>query len=284
MSIVADVDIPRGWDKNAVRCAIYTHVHAIRHNLYILILTLLFVTAIMNNGMLPYWGLSTVCSSLGFLHPVYTISYGYGLSMMAQSAYRFWNKASIDTIGKIHLGLVGLYGARMVSFLLWRSSLKSYKAYQERDSTKRRRDKVYKTSQIAGLVAGCSALYMGMFVPAFFNSMEVDTMMSGDISNAMSIVGLTVATIGLALESGYDIRNQLDFEKNFVQSPSTRRPYRINYNYIGEVLFWIGGFLGATRTFTGPLRFLGALPGVTGLVSGVVSAGIERYKRRRVKK
>lgn len=47
---------------------------------------------------------------------------------------------------------------------------------------------------------GCSALYMGMFVPAFFNSMEKDSMMSGDIPNAMSIVGLGVATIGLALE------------------------------------------------------------------------------------
>lgn len=105
---------------------------------YISITTLMiFVTATMNNGLLPYWGLSTVCSSVGFLHPVYTISYGYGLSMLAQSAYRFWNKDSIDTIGKIHLGLVGLYGVRMVSFLLWRSSLKSYKAYQERDSTKK---------------------------------------------------------------------------------------------------------------------------------------------------
>ncbi|KAI8101446.1 hypothetical protein M9435_001552 [Picochlorum sp. BPE23] len=235
----------------------------------------------MNNGLLPYWGLSTVCSSVGFLQPVYTISYGYGLSMLGQSAYRFWNKDSVDTIGKIHLGLVGLYGVRMVSFLLWRSSLKSYKAYQERDSTKKRREKIHKTSQIAGMVVGCSALYVGMFVPAFFNSMEKDSMMSGDIPNAMSIVGLGVATIGLALEGGYDVKNQLDFEKNAVQSPSTRRPYRVNYNYIGEALFWIGGFLGATRTFTGPLRFLGALPGVTGIVSVVVSEGVERYKKRR---
>lgn len=255
-----------------------------KHILYISVPTMLFVTATMKNGLLPYWGLSTVCSSVGFLHPVYTISYGYGLSMLAQSAYRFWNKESVDTIGKIHLGLVGLYGVRMVSFLLWRSSLKSYKAYQERDSTKKRREKVYKTSQIAGMVVGCSALYMGMFVPAFFNSMEEDTMMAGDIPNAVSIVGLGMATLGLVLESGYDVRNQLDFEKNVVTSPSTRRPYRINYNYIGEALFWIGGFLGAARSFTGPLRFLGALPGVTGIVSVVVSEGIERYKRRRVKK
>eukprot|EP00889_Picochlorum_renovo_P003658 jgi/Picre1/30688/NNA_006049.t1 len=172
----------------------------------------------------------------------------------------------------------------MVSFLLWRSSLKSYKAYQERDSTKKRREKIHKTSQVVGMVLGCSALYVGMFVPAFFNSMEKDTMMSGDIPNTMSIVGLAVATIGLALEGGYDVINQLDFERNFVQSPSTRRPYRVNYNYIGEALFWIGGFLGATRTFTGPLRFLGALPAVAGIAAGMFSEGVGRYKRRRAKK
>ena len=97
---------------------------------------MLLVNATMNNGLLPYWGLSALCSSVGFLHPVYTISYGYGMSMIAQSAYRFWDKNSTDTIGKIHVGLVGMYGLRMVSFLLWRSGLKSYKAYQERDSTK----------------------------------------------------------------------------------------------------------------------------------------------------
>jgi steroid 5-alpha reductase family enzyme len=253
------------------------------HHTFILTM-LLVVNATMNNGLLPYWGLSALCSSVGFLHPVYTISYGYGMSMIAQSAYRFWDKNSTDTIGKIHVGLVGMYGLRMVSFLLWRSGLKSYKAYQERDSTKKRREKVYKTSQVAGMVVGCSALYMGMFVPAFFNSMVEDRILSGDIPNAVSAVGLAMATIGLGLESVYDVRNQLDFEEHAVQSPSAQRPYRINYNYVGEALFWIGGFLGATRTFTGPVRFLGALPGVAGIVSVVVSEGFERYKRRRMKK
>lgn len=234
------------------------------------------------------WVASAAASSLGFLNPLHAISYGYGLSMLAQSALtlvltgRSSDVPATDRVGKAHLALVGLYGARLASFILWRSRLKSYKARRESRKEQDKREVPSSLVSITGLVIGCSGLYSIMFLPAYYSASHPKPENGLTWRDASAIIGLASATLALLLESVADVIQQRHYDNPNTEGPCTTGPWSItmNANYYGEAIFWISGLVAGMRGYTTPMKWVLSTLGVASIVSTVGFEGKRRYARR----
>jgi steroid 5-alpha reductase family enzyme len=119
-------------------------------------------------------------------------------------------------------------------------------------------------------------LYTAMFVPASYNFVP-----GGESGDMWGVVGVSIAAVALLTEMLVDIDNQLYYEKMSGEERKERKEKKErqnNWNYFAEASFWIGGLVAAKSRYD-VWKFLGALPGVCGIVWIVMSEAARRRAR-----
>lgn len=200
---------------------------------------------------------------LTFIKKIWSISVGYGASVATMSLVLIWAfrvpAPSITTMLSISLSraLVFaslLYGLRLTGYLLLR--LVCVKSMEKQGEQAEAMSRV-KSTVLAVFV---SILYAAMVLPVVYALREDDVDDDGTLTSwrsALQIVGVITCYIGLFIEA---IADQ--------QKYNTKRHARIAYgdsifsgptgglytlcrhpNYLGELLFWVGLYIGGAVCF-----------------------------------
>ncbi len=180
-------------------------------------------------------------SAIGFYKLVYFISIGYGFSIAAMALSSLaLSFGSAGPIAAAQALLLAAYGLRLGFYLVARERNAGYRASQEADA-----DRGGAGGLALKLViwVSVSALYVCQFMPALAR-FAADASLRADPLPALSLAGLAVMAIGLAVETVADRQKALAKRaspKRFCDSGLyrlTRCP-----NYFGEMLVWTGNIL-----------------------------------------
>lgn len=198
--------------------------------------------------------LCLVISALGFRRVDWFISIGYGLSIAAQAVvFSLVYRGALDPWTLLQQLLFAAYGARLAFYLISRERSPSFG--RELQASKERSAHIVGGVKVAIWVT-VSALYVAMYAPGLF------TLTSG-VTSAWLIVGIVVMAAGLFLESAADAQKSRLKAANPSTFVSTglfgivRSP-----NYLGEMVFWLGGFLSGIAAYTSIAAWLIALTGL----------------------
>lgn len=194
-------------------------------------------------------------SALGFRRVDWFISIGYGLSIAAQAVvFSLTYRGALDLWTLLQQLLFAAYGARLASYLISRERSPSFA--RELQASKERSTHIVGGVKVAIWVT-VSALYVAMYAPGLF------TLASGGGTSVWLIVGIVVMAAGLVLESAADAQKSRLKAANPSTFVSTglfgivRSP-----NYLGEMVFWFGGFLSGIAAYTSVVAWLVALTGL----------------------
>lgn len=242
------------------------------------------------------FALSLLGSSVGFYRFLYFISFGYalGVTLPLAAAMAAAPRSGVTLGTKLHSSLVILWGIRSVAFFLWRESVSWPALHAKIKSVK---SPPAATKSLFWVVY--SFLYVCMMSPCWFR-LEHDTATSrvlannassssvggvtetataaqvrggaiGSLVRTASRLGLLLQVFGLALESVADWQ-KCRFKASFdpLSGMSQRNQWcrvgawrwSTHPNYLGELLFWAGTFLGGAPAMTTPLRFATMAAGV----------------------
>jgi steroid 5-alpha reductase family enzyme len=213
-------------------------------------------------GHLPWgalglaFGLCLAVSALGFLRTDWFISIGYGFSVAAQAAlYALLYRDALSPVLVLQLLLYLAYGLRLGGYLVARERAASFAG--ELGASKAR------SAGLAGplkpvIWVAVSALYVAMVSPLLSGL----AMPAGAASPTL-LPGIAVMALGLLLEAAADAQKARlkkrapgDFARTGLYA-IVRCP-----NYLGEMLFWFGGFVAALGSYASLAAVLLALAGL----------------------
>lgn len=228
-------------------------------------------------GFEKLWIVLLVCMAacaFGFIKYVYFISIGYGFAVAAgavATAVIFFDR--MDTVAWIQMVLYICYGVRLSGFLLLRE-MKSA-AYRKTLKTVTNDDRSLPVKLIIWVNV---ALLYTMQVSAMFYRLY-----NGVAQSVMPVVGIVISIAGLLLEAEAD-RQKSAQKKERPDSVAMKGLYRIVRcpNYLGEVIFWTGVFVGSLASVTGAQRVLPVLAWV--MIVLIMCNSAQRLEKRQMKR
>ena len=183
-------------------------------------------------------------SALGFIRSDWFISIGYGFSVAAQAVlYALLYSRTLTLPLALQLLLYLAYGLRLGSYLVLRERASSFAP--ELEASRERSAGLRGPIRLVIWIA-VSLLYVAMVSPAVF------ALTAGADGTSMPTLlpGIVVMALGLLLEAAADAqksRLKAIAPKTFVRSglyAIVRSP-----NYLGEMLFWFGGFVAGIAAY-----------------------------------
>ena len=228
-------------------------------------------------GFEKLWIVMLVCMAacaFGFIKYVYFISVGYGFAVAAgavATAILFPDR--MDTLAWVQMALYICYGARLSGFLLLRE-MKSA-AYRKTLKTVTNDDRSLPVKLC--IWVSVAALYT-MQVSAMFYRLY-----NGVAQSATPVVGIVISIAGLLLEAEAD-RQKSAQKKERPDSVAMKGLYRMVRcpNYLGEVIFWTGVFVGSLTSVTGMQRILPLAAYV--MIVLIMCNSAQRLEKRQMKR
>ena len=200
---------------------------------------------------------SLITTSVGFIKFVYFISLGYGFSVAGIGIFLLITQKNSKMSEKIYGLLYFLYGMRLALFLLYRD-LKS-PSYNEKMKEERKKIKEMKFGVKIMIWISCALLYSCQTSPLTFRFTSIKR---DKKEYLLSYVGIIIAFFGFLMES------RADYEKNAAKKLNPNRfvdsgLYKFVRcpNYLGEILFWTGNFLGGIKIYNGLSQWIISLIG-----------------------
>jgi len=210
---------------------------------------------------LLYLVLLSHLSCLGaFQSFLYAVSYGYGLSLLSAGAYAAANqllgdaKAELSKSGALHSAIYAAYGLRMISFIWARNTSTSYR---------RKLREIYHADKKISLWGKfmcwtfVSLLMTAYGLPVYFNNMMGPRELA-----PVEKAGHILAASGLLVEAVADVQ-KAKAKATHANAPITSGLFRVvrHPNYLGEIMFHAGVFLGGWEAYDTPLKRSLALVG-----------------------
>jgi steroid 5-alpha reductase family enzyme len=227
-----------------------------------------------SGGLMNFWSIyiwSLIGSSVGFYVFLYFISVGYALGIglpilittMAHIRYYYRTTmttrttiglgAILDdymTMTLVHAGLVLLWSARLVVFLLWREYANWPALHAKIVQVNRHQRQTFRTWQKLACWTVYSFLYVCLVSPCWTRLEQAAAPPLGMSSTTMRLwisrIGIVLQAVGLSLET------VADWQKSaYKKQPGKRQSWcRVGVwqhwphpNYLGEWLFWCGTYL-----------------------------------------
>lgn len=222
------------------------------------------------------FALALLVSSVGFKKYVWFISIGYGLSIAAIGiGLLIGGRTVLSPATTYACALLIVYGLRLGGYLILRELRSS--SYNQKMKTEIKDGRDMPLIAKCGIWVFAALLYATQTAPLAFR------LAGGGETDALFVVGLVVSTCGLALETAADLQKSAAKRKNphrfvdhglyaFVRCP----------NYLGELLFWTGCFLGGITAYAGVIPWVLALVGYLGIVY-VMFSGARRLEERQTR-
>ena len=240
-------------------------------------------------GVVALWGVaSAVVVPLTMYRQGYSFSVGYGFSVMAMAMALLQVFQPTAPVPFTMVATTVFYGFRLGSFLALRNASVASKAEQMKSF-----DKSPRLARIP-LALGVALFYAFMTLPALYACRAGP--LEG-IPQVISMVGAVVAVLGAVMEAIADSHKFLvkrqsnssssgagDTVDNFVGP--TGGVYQIcrHPNYLGELLFWGGLFIGGTPTFgTSVIAWIASTFGLYGIY-GIMTNATKRLDEKQFEK
>ena len=234
-----------------------------------------------------YIVLFVVCGLLcacGFYKYVYFISIGYGLAIAGGAVaiyamYLINPTAAPAAILLMQMLLFVIYGTRLAGFLLNRE----LKNKQYRASDVGRQTLVDKNSQrqplpkaIAIWIA-VTVLYVAQVSPMLFRALNEST----DL--VVPIAGGVICLVGIVLEATAD-KQKGEQKKNHPDMVACEGLYKMVRlpNYFGEIVFWVGVFVGGISTYNSAFQWIVALVALVSIIYVMIGSA-KRVDARQIK-
>ncbi len=234
-----------------------------------------------------YIVLFVVCGLLcacGFYKYVYFISIGYGLAIAGGAVaiyamYLLNPTAAPAAILLMQMLLFVVYGTRLAGFLLNRE----LKNKQYRASEVGKQTLVDKNSQrkplpraIAIWIA-VTVLYVAQVSPLLFRALNEST----DL--VVPLVGGVISLVGVVLEATADKQKGVQ-KKNRPDMVACEGLYKMVRlpNYFGEIVFWVGVFVGGISTYNSPFQWVVALAALISIIYVMIGSA-KRVDARQIK-
>eukprot|EP00978_Attheya_sp_CCMP212_P009527 scaffold22525_cov42-Attheya_sp.AAC.1 len=198
---------------------------------------------------------SVIVTAFTMIRQAYSFSVGYGFSIFGMGLYSLLSFSDAYNFGTFQ-GIKGsaaacllmstlFYGFRLGGFLLFRE----YTVQSKREQFKNL-DKSHRLKRIP-LALSVGIFYALLFCPALYALRAGD--LAGNLSK-ISFLGAGVAWFGAILEAvadaqKYVVKGSVSDETTF--AGPTGFTYKIcrHPNYLGELIFWFGVFLGGAPSF-----------------------------------
>ena len=220
------------------------------------------------------FGISLVFNTIGFIKYVYFVSLGYGISIAVIGAYLLLthNLKGIEIfIGIMHI----LYGLRLSLFLVIREFM--IDTYNKKMKNEIKSWKEVNIKFKIFIWVSCCLLYACQSSPLTFR------ILSSKEDGILSYIGIIISFLGFLLEL------KADSEKNAAKKINPKRfvdsgLYKIVRcpNYFGELMFWIGNFIGGIKIYDGFFQWFISLLGLI-LIIYVMFSGARRIEMRQNK-
>src|SRR5574344_847719 len=195
------------------------------------------------NYLLYFFIAALVLSSVGFYKYVYFLSIGYGFAIAGLGVMMLimFGK-EMQTVSIIGCVLFIVYGARLSGFLLYREiKSASYRSVMKNDI---KTDKPMPFFVKVFIWLFVSILYSIQISPVFYRAYN------GTSDVALPAVAAVISAVAIIIEALADIQKDAQKKKN-PHKVAMEGLYRIVRcpNYLGEILFWTGVFIGGITAY-----------------------------------
>lgn len=229
------------------------------------------------------YAVCAVVCLIGFYKFVYFLSLGYGLSVAAGGVAIII--ISLVTGGEAPIwitliqGLLFLaYGVRLSGFLLVRElkNVTFKKTDVAKDTLAKNSEKKMPVFVLAFIWIFVSALYTAQLSPMLFRHTN------GSTDIVLPIIGAVISVCGIVLESIADKQKseQKKANPNFVATEGLYKIVRCP-NYLGEIIFWTGVFVGGISTYSGVGQWIMAIIAYIAIVY-IMFNGAQRLEKRQM--
>ena len=243
-----------------------------------------------------YWDLLgilyIVCAILcavGFYKFVYFLSIGYGFAVAGGGiAILILNILIPHTtatavpwfIPLIQAALFVIYGARLSGFLLVRElkNITFRKTDVAKDTLAKNGEKKMPIFVLVVIWITVAALYVTQVSPMLFRCFN------GSPDITVPIVGFVISALGLILETVADNQKSAQ-KKERPDMVATKGLYKMCRcpNYLGEIIFWTGVFVGGTTTYDGFGQWAMAIFAYIAIVF-IMFNGAQRLEKRQMER
>ncbi len=223
-----------------------------------------------------------VLSSVGFYKFVYFLSIGYGFAIAGGAVAVLIMSVAGGTSAPLFILipqclLFVFYGARLSSFLL-RRELKNatFRKTEVAKSTLGSDQKKMPFFVLVVIWVFVAALYTAQLSPMLFRAVNN----SGDVS--LPLIAMVISLGGIILESRAD-REKSEQKKKRPDMVATEGLYRAVRcpNYLGEIIFWTGVFIGGLTTYRTPGQWITAVIAYISIVY-IMFNGAQRLEKRQM--
>lgn len=194
------------------------------------------------------WIVLLVCAVLcavGFYKFVYFLSIGYGFAIAGGAvAVAVLFRRQMDVAAWVQLALFLAYGVRLSGFLLVREIKNA--AYRKTLKEATKTEKPMPVFVLISIWVCVAVLYTAQLSPMFYR------LYNGSTGLALPLVGAAISAAGLLLEAESD-RQKTAQKAKAPDKVAMEGLYKIVRcpNYLGEIIFWTGVFVGAFGALQG---------------------------------
>jgi len=241
-----------------------------------------------------YWDLlgilyivCAVLCAVGFYKFVYFLSIGYGFAVAGGGIAIFILNILIPHttettapwfIPLIQAVLFVIYGARLSGFLLVRElkNITFKKTDVAKDTLAKNGEKKMPIFVLATIWITVAALYVTQVSPMLFRCFN------GSPDIIVPIVGFVISALGLILETIADNQKSAQ-KKERPDMVATKGLYKMCRcpNYLGEIIFWTGVFVGGISTYSGFGQWAMAIFAYIAIVF-IMFNGAQRLEKRQM--
>ena len=221
--------------------------------------------------------------AIGFYKFVYFLSLGYGFAIAGGGVaafiiYIISPTATPVWIVAFQAALFLCYGFRLSGFLLLRELKNStFKTTDvAKDTLAKNKDKKMPVFVLATIWIFVSVLYVAQISPMVFR------FNNGNTDVVLPIISIVVSVLGIALEALAD-RQKSAQKKERPDMVATKGLYKIVRcpNYLGEIIFWTGIFIGGISAYNGIGQWIVAILAYVSIVY-IMFNGAQRLEKRQM--
>lgn len=227
-----------------------------------------------------FLAVALIACSMGFKKFVWFLSIGYGFAVAALGiSYFVWDliaKQQFDIILTIQCALFVIYGLRLSLFLLIREIKNAqYRKVLAEASGEGEKKIPFFVLFVMWLLVG--VLYVAQTSEVFYRAYN------GATDIIMPIIGLCISALGIVLEALADKQKsaQKKINPHMVATKGLYRMVRCP-NYLGEITFWTGMFVGSVTSLVGVDQWIIVVLGWICIVYIMIN-GAQRLDRRQEK-
>ena len=210
---------------------------------------------------------------VGFIKYVYFMSIGYGFAIaLGAIAMAVIFRGSLAAVTIVQLALFVLYGIRLSGFLALRE-LKNA-AYKKTLAEVTKTEKPLPVFVLIAMWIFMGVLYTMQLSPVFYR------LYNGAFDVVCPLVGIVISACGVLLEAEADRQKSAQKTAN-PKMVATQGLYKLVRcpNYLGEITFWTGVFVGSWTALRSPLQWVFAVLAYI-LIILIMFNGAQRLEKR----